>query len=112
MSDRQMNKNSDPAWPTDFPQMHWLFRTYLDGNSDRDGFLDEEVKQNTGAFKPLLKHEMELFLKYKPLRHADYESDYQTDFASETALYNYVGQLYQWLYDDAKEPDLLAYLAD
>ncbi|MBK4218085.1 hypothetical protein JJJ17_19325 [Paracoccus caeni] len=111
MSDKVMNQNNGLAWPTNFHQLHWLFRTYLDGNSERDGFLNEEVKQNNGSFKPLLKQEMEQFLKYRPLRHSEYEREYQTDFASEKALYDYVGILYEWLYGDSKEPDLLPYLA-
>ncbi|WP_299193849.1 hypothetical protein [uncultured Litoreibacter sp.] len=95
-----------------YPELHWLFETYLDGDSDRDEFLEAEVKDNNGPSKPRLKQDFELFLEYRPLRHEDYERKFKTDFASETALYNYVLGLYQWIYKDSPEPDLIDFLAD
>jgi len=107
-----MDNIDDPLFPRDFPQLQWLFQTYLDGNSCREEHLKEEVKDNNGAFKPKLERELKLFLTHRPLRVEDFESEYYTDFASEALFYNYLVRLYDWLYGEGPEPDLIAYLAD
>lgn len=76
-------------YPLDFPQLKWLFETYLDGGSERNEFL-----------------------KIRPLRHVDYERSYETDFADERAFYDYLEQLNNWIYENGSEPDLLTFLAE